>query len=201
MLRPTDNPRWPIRPRSGWAPSPTQAAEAVSPYAHQAADRLTPLAASVKERGAGVLHDASERFGPRLDDAIDRVAPPWRRPASKVSDELLPKLTEALAAAAASPLAVEAISRGRATLAAATGELSLPPEKPKRRWLKRLAVVAALSGLAYVVARKFLGSKDSEWQTARPTTPYAPPKPSAPAAATARRSRDRSRRRCGGDRG
>lgn len=165
------------------APLAHSAADAVSPYAQQAADRLTPLATSVKERGAEVLHDASERFGPRLDEAMDRVGPAVEAARDKVSDDLLPKLTEVLAAAAASPLAVEAISRGKATIAAATGELALPPEKPKGRWFKRLAVVAGLGGLAYVLARKFLGSKDSEWQTARPTTPYAPPKPSAPAAA------------------
>jgi hypothetical protein len=170
------------------APYAQQAADAVTPYAHQAADRLTPLAASVKERGASVLHEAGERLGPRLDEAMDRVGPAVEAARDKVSDELLPKLTEALAAVAASPLAVEAINRGKATLAAATGELVLPPEKPKRRWPKRLGVIAALSGLAYVLARKFLGSKDSQWQTARPTTPYVPPKPTAPdtaAAATA----------------
>lgn len=168
------------------APFAQQAADAMGPYAQQAAERLTPLATSVRERGAEVLHDAGERFGPRLDGARDRVGPAVEAAVEaardKVSEELMPKLTEVLAAAAASPLAVEAISRGKATLAAATGELTLPPEKPKRRWPQRLAVVAALSGLGYVVARKLLGSKDSEWQTARPTTPYAPPQPSAPAA-------------------
>jgi len=167
------------------SPLAHSAADAVTPYAHHAADRLTPLAASVKERGADLLHDAGELFGPRLDDAKDRVGPAVGAARDKVSDDLLPKLTEALAAAAASPLAVEVINRGRATLAAATGELALPPEKPKRRWPKRLGVIAALAGLAYVVARKFLGSKDSEWQSARPTTPYAPPKSSAPATSAA----------------
>ena len=167
------------------SPLAHSAADAVSPYAHQAADRLTPLATSVKERGADLLHDAGELFGPRLDDARDRVGPAVGAARDKVSDDLLPKLTEALAAAAASPLAVEVINRGRATLAAATGELALPPEKPKRRWPKRLGVFAALAGLAYVVARKFLGSKDSEWQSARPTTPYAPPKSSEPTTSAA----------------
>ena len=167
------------------APYAQQAADAVTPYAHQAADRLAPLATSVKERGAGVLHEAGELLGPRLDEAMERVGPAVEAARDKVSDELLPKLTEALAAVAASPLAVEAINRGKATLAAATGELVLPPEKPKRRWPKRLGVIAALGGLAYVLGRKFLGSKDSQWQTARPTTPYVPPKPSAPDTAAA----------------
>ncbi|HEY5820547.1 MAG TPA: hypothetical protein VIT20_01135 [Propionibacteriaceae bacterium] len=152
------------------SPYAHQAVDAVSPYAHQAADKIAPLAESAVQRGARVAHDAVERFGPVLDDARDRV-----------SEDLLPKLSGALSAAAATPLAVEAVSRGQATLAAAKGELVLP-QKKKGSWLKRFAIVAAIAGVAFVVARKFLGSKDADWQAARPTTPYAPPKPAAPAA-------------------
>ena len=66
---------------------------------------------------------------------------------------------------------------GQATLAAAKGELVLPPPKKKRRWLKRFAVLAALAGVAAVAARKFLGSADADWQAARPSAPYTPPQP------------------------
>lgn len=159
------------------APFAHQAAEAVSPYAHQAAERLSPLADSAKQRGAQIAHDAVDRFGPALDDAFDRVGPAVDAARGKVSDDLLPKLTAALSAAAASPVVTEAVHRGQATLAAAKGDLVLPPEKKKGRWLKRFAVVGAIAAVAYVLARRFLGSKDSDWQAARPTTPYSPPKP------------------------
>ena len=86
-----------------------------------------------------------------------------------------PELSGALSAAAGSAVAVEAKKRGQATVAAAKGELVLPPKKKKSRWVKRLAVVAALSGAAVVIFRKFFGSKDADWQAARPSTPYAPP--------------------------
>ena len=94
-----------------------------------------------------------------------------------MSDDVLPRLTEVLSAAAGTAVAVEAKKRGQATVAAAKGELALPPEKKKKksRWVKRLAVVAAVSGAAVVIFRKFFGSKDADWQAARPSTPYAPP--------------------------
>ena len=98
----------------------------------------------------------------------------------KVSDDLLPRLSGALTAAAASPIAVEAAKRGQATLAAAKGELSLPEPKKKGRWVKRLAIVAAVTAVAVVAFRKFFGTKDADWQAARPSTPYAPPTPPTP---------------------
>ena len=46
-----------------------------------------------------------------------------------------------------------------------------------------------------MVARKFLGSKDADWQAARPTAPYAPPTPPAPPPPRPRRSPLRTPRR------
>jgi hypothetical protein len=108
----------------------------------------------------------------------------------KVSDEILPKLSAVLSAAAGTPVVVEATKRGKAAVAAAKGELELPEEKKKSRWVMRIAVVAAIAGAAVFVIRRFLGSRDADWQAARPTTPYAPPRPaetshSAESAATA----------------
>ena len=157
------------------APLAGQAVDAVSPYTHAVADKVSPYTemaavriAPVLAGGAAAAHGAAERVGPALESARDRV-----------SDELLPKVTTALSAAAASPLAVEAVKRGRATAAAARGELSLPEPAPKRGgWVKRIALVAALAGVAAVVVRKFLGgNQDSGWQAARPSTPAPAPAP------------------------
>ena len=51
--------------------------------------------------------------------------------------------------------------------------------------MKRLAIVAAVSGAAVVIYRKFFGSKDADWQAARPSTPYAPPPRPEPVATDA----------------
>ncbi|GAA2100783.1 hypothetical protein GCM10009841_15920 [Microlunatus panaciterrae] len=153
-------------------PYAQQAAEAVTPYAHQAAERVAPLAHSAKQRSAKAAHDALDKYGPVLDDALDRVTPAVEAARHRVQDDLLPKLSEALEAAASSAVAVEATKRGRATAAALKGELAVPEKKKKGRWVKRLAIVAAVGGLAALAAKKLLGNNDNEWQAARPTAPY-----------------------------
>jgi len=174
------------------SPYAQQARSKVSPYAQQAADRITPLATSAKQQGARVAHDALEKLGPALDEALEKVSPAVEAARGKVSDDILPKLSEVLSAAAGTPVVVEATKRGKAAVAAAKGELQLPEEKTKKkgRWLMRIAIVAAIAGAAVFVIRRFLGSQDADWQAARPTTPYVPPRPaetshSAEAATTA----------------
>jgi hypothetical protein len=161
------------------SPYTQQALGLVSPYAHQAAERIAPIATSAKQRSARMAHDAVEKIGPVLDDALERLSPAVEAARDKMSAEVLPKLSETLSAAAGAPVVVEAKKRGKAAVAAAKGELELPKEKGKKkgRWLMGLAVVAAIAGATVVLVRKFLGSKDADWQAARPTTSYAPPKP------------------------
>ena len=162
------------------APLAGQAVGAVAPYAQAAADRVAPLTematlriAPVVAGGAAAAQEAAGKVGPALESARDRV-----------SDELLPRVGTAISAAAASPLAVEVVKRGRATAAAARGELTLPEEKKSGSWVKRVAVVAALTGIAALVVRKLLDSgQDSGWQAARPSTPT--PAPAAAAAPSA----------------
>jgi cell division septum initiation protein DivIVA len=163
------------------SPYAHQAVDRVSPLAHQAAEKVAPYAHSAKQRGAQAAHGAVEALGPKLEEAFDRVSPAVDAARGKMTDDLLPRLSGALGAAAAAPVVVEATKRGKATVAAARGELALPePKKRKGRWLKRLAVLAAVAGVAAVVVRKFLGNKDADWQAARPTTPYTATKPAEP---------------------
>ena len=142
----------------------------LSPYAQLATHKVGPFATGAKRRSARLAQEALEKIGPRLDDALDAGR-------HKVSDDLIPKLAGAFSVAAGSPIVAEATRRGQATLAAAKGELVLPPPKKKRRWLLRFAILAALAGVAAVAARKFLGSADADWQAARPSAPYTPPQP------------------------
>jgi len=135
------------------------------------------MASTAKQQGARVAHDALEKIGPVLDEALEKVSPAVEAARGKMSDDILPKLSEVLSAAAGTPVVVEATKRGKATLAAAKGELELPKEKKKGRWVMRIAAVAAIAGAAVFVIRRFLGSRDADWQAARPTTPYAPPRP------------------------
>ncbi|HET9871701.1 MAG TPA: hypothetical protein VFP89_03770 [Propionibacteriaceae bacterium] len=153
----------------------------VSPYAHQAADRVAPLAANAKVRGTKLAHSAADRIGPRLDEAWVVVAPVIEAGRERVNEDLRPRVTGALTAAAASPLVVEAGKRGRATLAAARGELDFPAavedKSSKGGRLKWLAILAALGGVAFVVVKKLLGTKDADWQAARPASTFPSSKP------------------------
>jgi hypothetical protein len=166
------------------SPYAQQAVSKVSPYAQQAAERIGPIATSAKQRGARVAHDAVDKIAPVLDEALEWVPPAVEAARGKVSGEIVPKISEALSAAAGAPVVVEATKRGKAVAAAARGELELPKEK-KGGWLKWLIVAAGVAGVAVFLVRKFLGSRDADWQAARPTTPYAPPRPAETAGAAA----------------
>jgi hypothetical protein len=184
------------------APLAGSAVDRVGPYA----ERVAPLAAAAMLRGTQVRQGAVSRIAPVLDDAVGRVSPAVSATRDRVTGDLLPRLGVAWSAAAASPLVEEAGKRAEATLAAARGELTLPKKKggsraeaalaaakgeltlaqpkPKRRWLKRVALIGGLAAVLAVVVRRFLGNQDADWQAARPTAPYVPPTPrstSAPA--------------------
>jgi hypothetical protein len=163
------------------SPYAQQAVGKVSPYAQQAVERIGPIATSAKQQSARAAYGAVERIAPVLDEALERVSPAVEAARGKVAGELVPKLAEALSAAAAVPVAAEATQRGKAGSAAANGELELPKEKKKGRWLMRIAIVAAIAGAAVFVVRRVLGGRDADWQAARPTTPYAPPRPAGAA--------------------
>ena len=152
-------------------PLASQAAERVGPLAQQAAAVVTPYAVLAKERGLKAGQDAAGRLAPAVGTAVGS--------ARGLSEDVLPKVSAALAAAAASPLVTDAVDRGR-TVVRAAREADVvapppPPAKKKSRWVSTLALLAAAGGAAYVIARKLRGDKGSQWQTARPSAPYVPP--------------------------
>lgn len=167
--------------------TPDEAVPGTPDFAHVAADKIGaaaemvgPYAQVAKQRSARVAHDAVERLGPVLEDALDKVPPAVEAAKAKMHDEVLPKLVEALAAAAALPIAAEIAEGGPVEGISVEAAVA----RPKRRWLKRLAIIVVIGGIAVIVARKLLGSSDTDWQAARPTAPYVP-KPAEPAASAA----------------
>ena len=195
--QPTRWRRWPQRPRRNLVGAATldarPLAAKVGPLAQQVGDTVGPYALLAKQRGAQAAQEVIEKWRPALEEAMETRSPlGWRRPRTRINEDLLPKLVAALEAAAAAPVVVEASKRGQATLAAAKGELTLPEvqTKPKRRWLKRLIVIGVVGGVVVVVARRLLGGQDADWQAARPTAPYAAPAPPTPPPATNGQTQD-----------
>ena len=152
-------------------PYAKQAADWLEPRAQDAAERLGPYAETARKKGAHAAAQAVDRLAPRLDDAASRIGPAVDEARERLQSDVLPKLSEKLGEIAGSdaPAAVVA--------AAGKGKELLPAGKKKRRWPKALAVVAGVltaGGVAYYAAKKFLGGNtEPEWQTTRPTTPYA----------------------------
>ncbi|MGI3783797.1 MAG: hypothetical protein ACRYG2_23775 [Janthinobacterium lividum] len=161
------------------SPYAQQAAEAVTPLAQQAAEAMAPYAALVREHGLRSGHELADRLEPALEAARVAAKDAFSGARDKVTSEYVPAVgaAAATAAASASPLVSAATDRGRSLVKSVRKEpaVVVPPPKKKRGWLATLAVVAAAAGATYVVVRRLVGDKGSQWQTARPTTPYAPP--------------------------
>jgi hypothetical protein len=151
------------------SPYGRQAAVLLLPYAQQAASRIRPAAQTATQRSARAAQDAARVVGPRLDNAYLRLSPVLLSARGKVNDELAPRLSGAWGLATASPVVIEARKRGRAAMAAARGELSLPVVATRQpaSWPKRIAVAAGAAGAAgagVVAVRRWLGLKDAEQQ-------------------------------------
>jgi hypothetical protein len=134
-----------------------------------------PYAKTAKQRGARVAYDAVEKLGPAREDALDKVPPAVEATRTRMHDEVLPRLADALAAAAAVPVVVEA--------AGAVEKGAGAPSGPRRRWPKRLVIVVAIGGVAAIVTWKLLRSSGKDWQE-RPTAPGVPEPPPPPATST-----------------
>jgi len=173
-------------------PLTQQAVEAVTPYAQQARDAVTPYAQTAASAVAPYAATAAAAAAPYAQSAAGRLEPAYgaARDAlstarERVTTEVLPAVGAAAtgAAASAAPLLGAATERGRAVVRAARGEQAVvvPPPKKKRGWLTTFGVAAAAAAATYVVVRKLVGDNGSQWQTARPSTPYVPPTSAAAA--------------------
>lgn len=164
--------------RAAVTPYAQQAAEAVGssagkvgPLAQQAAEAVAPYAALVREQG---LKTGQELVG-RLEPAYGAALGALSGAKDRVTTDVLPAVgaAAASAAASASPLVSAATDRGKALvgLGKADDVVEVAPPKKKRGWFTTVAVVAAAAGATYVVVRRLVGDRGSQWQSARPTTP------------------------------
>lgn len=184
--------------REAVAPYAQQAADVVGPYAQTAADRVGPLAHSaaeavapyaalVREQGLKAGHDLADRLEPAYESAKEAAKEALSGARDKVTTDVLPAVGAAAtsAAATATPLVAAAADRGKALVAGVRAEPPVVVVEQKKRggWFRTLAIVAAAAGATYIVVRRLVGDRGSQWQTARPTTPYVPPTPAAPAPA------------------
>jgi hypothetical protein len=169
-----------------FGPAVGQVRDHLGPAVGTAREKVSPYAEKAVERGAHLAHQAVEKAGPVLDDALAKVGPATEHAAEKarerLNDDLLPKMTAALAtlAAAAEPVVEETARRSKATKAALKGELEVPKKSHK---LRNVVLFLGFGALAAAAVKKLLTPPEPAWQST-PTSgrDYS----SAPAGATAR---------------
>jgi len=130
--------------------------------ATELADRMAPHVEHARQKAAPLVSEARKTAGPALTEARD-----------KLTTEVLPVLTAAIAAAneATEDVRGEAVKRGRATAAALKGEVEAPRKKRKHR-LRRLLVALGLSGVAAMIAKKLSDRQaTTAWQSSYTPTP------------------------------
>jgi hypothetical protein len=149
-------------------PAVGQVREHLAPAVGTAREKVSPYAEKAVERGAHIAHQAVEKAGPVLDDALAKVGPATEHAAEKarerLNDDLLPKVTAALAtlAAAAEPVVEETARRGKATKAALKGELDVPKKSHK---LRNLVLFLGFGALAAAAVKKLLTPPEPAWQS------------------------------------
>jgi hypothetical protein len=168
-----------------------QVRDHLAPAVGTAREKVSPYAEKAVERGATIAHAAVGKAGPVIDDALSKVGPATEHAAEKarerLNDDLLPKVTAALAAlaAAAEPVVEETARRGKATKAALRGELDVPKKSHK---LRKVVLFLGFGALAAAAVKKLLTPPEPAWQST-PTSgrDYS----SAPAGTTSRPAADK----------
>jgi hypothetical protein len=163
-----------------------QVRDHLAPAVGTAREKVSPYAEKAVERGATIASAAVGKAGPVLDEALSKVGPATEHAAEKarerLNDDLLPKVTAALAAlaAAAEPVVEETSRRGKATKAALKGEIDAPKKSHK---LRKAVLFLGFGALAAAAVKKLLTPPEPAWQST-PTSgrDYS----SAPAGTTSR---------------
>ncbi|HET6294943.1 MAG TPA: DUF5324 family protein [Kribbella sp.] len=168
-----------------------QVRDHLAPAMGTAREKVSPYAEKAVERGATMAHAAAVKAGPVIDDALSKVGPATEHAAEKArerfNDDVLPKVTAALAtlAAAAEPVVEETSRRGKATKAALKGEVDAPKKSHK---LRKVVLFLGFGALAAAAVRKLLTPPEPAWQST-PTSgrDYS----SAPSGTTSRPAADK----------
>lgn len=159
-----------------------QVLDVTSSASHQLREKVAPVVA-VAARDAKVwatphMERGIEVAAPRVEAAVERVSPAVDAARDKIVEDLLPRLVEAVNAAATAGAAATAVTaattttarkRGKDVLAVARGEAVAKPKRKGHTWLLVLTGLAAAAGAAFAVFKRQAPS-DDPW--AVPPTTY-----------------------------
>jgi len=142
---------------------PKKMAKDVRGQASELASKIGPRVEQAREMAGPLLVEAREKAGPALSDARDKLG-------DRLTNDVLPALSAAVAAAdhATEDVREEARRRGLAAAAALRGEVE-PPKKHHR--IRTLLIMLGLGGVAAAVAKMLSDRQASTaWQSS-----YTPP--------------------------
>jgi Family of unknown function (DUF5324) len=141
--------------------------------AQKARMQANQAATNAWDRVSPAMDSARQRIGPAVGDARDKVRPAIDHARTVLKDDVVPKVAEAMSAAATAsePYRTEARRRGTAAYAALKGDVEVPSRKSKRRWPRMLLVVTALAGAAVAAYKYLTRGTATQWQPLESTTP------------------------------
>jgi vacuolar-type H+-ATPase subunit H len=145
----------------------------IGPTVESARGKAAPVLADARMKAAPILADARDKAAPLVADARDKAAPALSEARDRLTHDVLPVLTAALAAAgeATEEMREETSKRGRAAVAALKGEVEAPK---KTHRLRNLLVVLGLGGLVAAVVKKMSDREPTTaWQSSYTPSPAA----------------------------
>jgi hypothetical protein len=151
----------------------------IGPTVESARDKAAPLLADARDKAAPLLADARDKAAPLVESARDKAAPALSDARDRITSDVLPVITAAIAAAseATEDVRDETKKRGKAAVAALKGEVEAPK---KRHRIRNLLIVLGLGGIAAAVAKKLSAREaTTAWQSSYTPTPAAAPAPGA----------------------
>ncbi len=125
----------------------------------QAQKQAGPAIKDAKVRTATFAARQLDAVEPTLREALDRVTPAVDAARMKVADELLPKLSEQLHAAAEQPKVLAEV-------------IAPKPKRSRGRSLLKFLAVGAIVAGAVAAIRHFLSPKDDGWTAHEPSRAY-----------------------------
>jgi len=158
-------------------------ASSAASVADQLRERVVPAvghaAESAHKWAKPRVEHGIEVAAPKLESAVSGLAPRVDTARDKIVEELLPRLTEAIAAFAAATTAAkdEAVSRGAGAAAVISGDaVASPRRKKKGRVLLALGLLGAAAAGAAAFMKRSGAPKDDPWATPL-ADPYVAPSP------------------------
>lgn len=153
----------------------TDLADRIGPTVESAREKAAPLLSDARDKAAPLLADARDKAAPLVADARDKAGPALSEARDRLTNEVLPVITAAIAAAgeATEEVRGETKKRSKAAVAALKGEVEAPKKKKHR--VRKALLLLGLGGIAAAVAKKLSDRPaTTAWQSSYTPTPTAP---------------------------